>query len=88
MVGAIARFASKNMPVWLHRIAIAKMAANRPQVAFLPLVEDKGSVKPIPQPSLIKTRKLAGNASTTTTTTTTTTATTTTAASTARSETK
>ncbi|KAG0030241.1 hypothetical protein BGZ82_007513 [Podila clonocystis] len=75
MVGAIARFVSKNMPVWLHRIAIARMAANRPQVAFLPLVEDKGSVKSIPQPSLIKSRKLAGNASTTATTTTTTTAT-------------
>jgi len=80
MVGAIARFASRNMPVWLHRIAIAKMAANRPQIAFLPLVEDKGSVKPIPQPSLIKTRKFASNASTTTTTTT--------AASTAKFETK
>ncbi|KAG0346663.1 hypothetical protein BG005_000616 [Podila minutissima] len=75
MVGAIARFASKNMPVWLHRIAIAKMAANRPQVSFLPLVEDKGSVKPIPQPSLIKSRKLAGSVSSTTTTTTATTAT-------------
>ncbi|KAF9426893.1 hypothetical protein BGZ94_005835 [Podila epigama] len=59
LVGSIARFASKHMPVWLNRIAMSKMAAIRPQVAFLPPFEDKGAVKPLPQASMIRTRRMA-----------------------------
>ncbi|KAF9377430.1 hypothetical protein CPB97_010207 [Podila verticillata] len=45
----------RNMPRWLLRLVLIKMVAARPQVSFLPLVEDKGSKKPIYQPSLEKT---------------------------------
>lgn len=37
------------------KLFIRKIAAARPQVSFLPLVEDKGATKPIYQPSLEKT---------------------------------
>ncbi|KAG0365578.1 hypothetical protein BC939DRAFT_524869 [Gamsiella multidivaricata] len=57
--GALVRFTTRRMPKWLWMIALRKMASNRPQVAFLPLVEDKGTVKPTYQPSLYKTRKIA-----------------------------
>ncbi|KAF9214463.1 hypothetical protein BGZ59_003640 [Podila verticillata] len=45
----------RNLPQWLLRLVVTKMVAARPQVSFLPLVEDKGSKKPIYQPSLEKT---------------------------------
>ncbi|KAF8979485.1 hypothetical protein BGZ52_004855, partial [Haplosporangium bisporale] len=45
----------RNLPQWLLRLVVIKMVAARPQVSFLPLVEDKGSKKPIYQPSLEKT---------------------------------
>jgi len=43
------------MPRWLMKRIIVKMVAARPQLSFLPLVEDTGSTKPIYQPSLEKT---------------------------------
>ncbi|KAF9953853.1 hypothetical protein BGZ72_005104 [Mortierella alpina] len=51
------RLLIKNMPARLNKQAQMKSAANRPQVSFLPLVQDNGSVKPAAQPSLQKTRK-------------------------------
>ena len=40
------------MPAWLFQRIQAQTCANRPQVAFLPLHEDTGRVKPALQPSL------------------------------------
>ncbi|KAF9377982.1 hypothetical protein CPB97_009827 [Podila verticillata] len=37
---------------WLWKLSMRKMIANRPQAAFLPLIESRGAVKPTPQPSL------------------------------------
>jgi len=51
------RFVIKNMPARLNKQVQMRGAANRPQVSFLPLVQDNGSVKPAAQPSLQKTRK-------------------------------
>ncbi|KAG0204437.1 hypothetical protein BGX28_003619 [Mortierella sp. GBA30] len=48
----------KVMPSWCWRLLHRKYAANRPQVAFLPLVQDTGSVKPTYQVSLHKTLEL------------------------------
>ncbi|KAI1321059.1 hypothetical protein EDD11_008640 [Mortierella claussenii] len=55
--GRIARFVSRHMPRWLWVMALRRMASNRPQVAFLPRIEDKGTVKPAYQPSLYKTQE-------------------------------
>ncbi|KAF9923896.1 hypothetical protein FBU30_006057, partial [Linnemannia zychae] len=55
---AITRFVMKNIPEWLWKLSLAKMSSNRPQVSFLPLVEDLGTVKSAYQPSLHKTRKI------------------------------
>ncbi|KAF9184637.1 hypothetical protein BGZ51_003221 [Haplosporangium sp. Z 767] len=52
----IARFIARNMPKSIWRVSQSKNAACRPQVSFLPLVEDSGTVKPQYQPSLEKTR--------------------------------
>ncbi|KAF9897787.1 hypothetical protein BX616_004987, partial [Lobosporangium transversale] len=51
----IIRYLTKNMPTWLWNILVKRMLESRPQVSFLPLVEDKGTVPPIYQPSLQKT---------------------------------
>ncbi|KAF9126825.1 hypothetical protein BGW39_006329 [Mortierella sp. 14UC] len=51
-MGKVVRFCTKHLPIWLQRQAMIKMAVNRPQIAFLPRSEDKGSVKPAAQPSL------------------------------------
>ncbi|KAG0342754.1 hypothetical protein BG000_001614 [Podila horticola] len=42
----------KHMPAWLWKRICIKMISARPQAAFLPLVEDLGTVKPMPQRSL------------------------------------
>lgn len=44
----------KNMPAWLNKITMGKMVVNRPQLSFLPKVEDKGTVKALKQPSLLR----------------------------------
>ncbi|KAG0025899.1 hypothetical protein BGZ82_009789 [Podila clonocystis] len=48
----------KKSPLWLWKRIVAKMILSRPQVSFLPLVEDNGTVPPIRQPSLYKTLAL------------------------------
>ncbi|CAO3568910.1 unnamed protein product [Mortierella alpina] len=53
----VMRFVIKNMPARLNKQVQMRGAANRPQVSFLPLVQDNGFVKPAAQPSLQKTRK-------------------------------
>ncbi|KAF9357706.1 hypothetical protein BGX34_009263 [Mortierella sp. NVP85] len=59
--GRIARSMIRNLPKWIWLMTLRKLASNRPQVAFLPLVEDKGNVKPVSQPSLSKTRLFKSN---------------------------
>ncbi|KAF9941388.1 hypothetical protein BGZ65_003968 [Modicella reniformis] len=51
----IIRYITKNMPSWLWRIMLRRMAESRPQVSFLPEVKDGGTVPPKYQPSLAKT---------------------------------
>ncbi|KAF9388186.1 hypothetical protein CPB97_001486 [Podila verticillata] len=57
-MGKVARYAAKNMPVWLQRAAFSRIATNRPQVAFLPLAPDRGQTKAVKQNSLINTQKI------------------------------
>ncbi|KAF9308745.1 hypothetical protein BG003_010679 [Podila horticola] len=45
----------KWLPDWVWKRIITSMAIIRPQASFLPLIEDKPSLKPAPQPSLGKT---------------------------------
>ncbi|KAF9370612.1 hypothetical protein CPB97_002612 [Podila verticillata] len=45
----------KWLPAWVWERIISSMAVIRPQAAFLPLIEDKPSLKPAHQPSLEKT---------------------------------
>ncbi|KAG0378192.1 hypothetical protein BGX24_004534 [Mortierella sp. AD032] len=52
---SMARFVSRNMPEFLWKTKLAKSAADRSQAAFLPLVQDSGTVPPLFQPSLHKT---------------------------------
>ncbi|KAG0332010.1 hypothetical protein BG000_010412 [Podila horticola] len=54
MHGAFVRYTMKNMPAWLNKITMGKMVVNRPQLSFLPKVEDKGTVKALKQPSLLR----------------------------------
>ncbi|KAF9563169.1 hypothetical protein EC968_004977 [Mortierella alpina] len=54
----IVRYMAKNMPDWLWTFSHTKNVANRPQVAFLPLVQDEGTVRPQYQPSLHKTLEI------------------------------
>lgn len=56
-MGKVARYAAKNIPVWLQRAAFSRIATNRPQVAYLPLAPDRGQTKAVKQNSLIKTQK-------------------------------
>ncbi|KAF9302499.1 hypothetical protein BGZ74_005260 [Mortierella antarctica] len=48
----------RRMPAWMFRLIVLRLAAARPQVSFLPLVEDKGTAKIQLQPSLSKTMAL------------------------------
>ncbi|KAK5810292.1 hypothetical protein F5H01DRAFT_38749 [Linnemannia elongata] len=52
---SMARFVSRNMPDFLWKTKLAKSAADRAQAAFLPLIQDSGTVPPLFQPSLYKT---------------------------------
>ncbi|KAF9097756.1 hypothetical protein BGX23_008017 [Mortierella sp. AD031] len=52
----IVRFFAKHMPEWAKRKMLVIIGGNRPQCSFLPLVEDKGSVPPAFQPSLLATK--------------------------------
>ncbi|KAG0029271.1 hypothetical protein BGZ81_003978 [Podila clonocystis] len=51
----LARATMKRMPKWLLKKIMVSMSVSRPQVSFLPLVEDKGQVKALYQASLQKT---------------------------------
>ncbi|KAG0039931.1 hypothetical protein BGZ82_006044, partial [Podila clonocystis] len=55
VTASLSRSLFSHMPKWLLRLVVIKMMAPRPQVSFLPLVEDKGTKKPLYQPSLVKT---------------------------------
>ncbi|KAF9386070.1 hypothetical protein CPB97_004156 [Podila verticillata] len=63
MKAKMTRFVTRHLPAWLWKVILTKMAADRPQVSFLPLVEDNGSLKPKAQPSLQKTISLAAASS-------------------------
>ncbi|KAK3822705.1 MAG: hypothetical protein J3Q66DRAFT_424105 [Benniella sp.] len=54
----IVRFITRNMPGWLWRIMLKRMIDSRPQVSFLPLVKDSGTVPAKYQPSLAKTLEI------------------------------
>ncbi|KAF9901069.1 hypothetical protein BX616_002390, partial [Lobosporangium transversale] len=54
----IARYLTKNMPTCLGNILTKRAIESRPQVSFLPLVEDKGTVPPKYQPSLQRTLEI------------------------------
>ncbi|KAF9129088.1 hypothetical protein BGW39_004487, partial [Mortierella sp. 14UC] len=56
LVGAMVRSASKNMPVWLWRVFLAKAFGNRPQAGFLERVEVKGTAAVNSSPSMDKAR--------------------------------
>ncbi|KAG0342032.1 hypothetical protein BG000_007225 [Podila horticola] len=45
----------KRMPAWLWRRVLIKMCQARPKASFLPLVEDKGTERPLYQASFEKT---------------------------------
>ncbi|KAF9307779.1 hypothetical protein BG003_000217 [Podila horticola] len=55
IVSALSKSLFRHMPEWLIRIVRLKMVAARPQLSFLPLIKDKGSIPPKYQPSLEKT---------------------------------
>ncbi|KAF8985199.1 hypothetical protein BGZ46_005562 [Entomortierella lignicola] len=56
--GDTMRFLAKRMPAWLNKLVLVKVSAMRPQVSFLPLVSDNGTVKPVYQRSLDETLKI------------------------------
>jgi len=52
MSAKIVRLCMKNAPAWIMRKAEIRSISNRPQAAFLPLVEDHGLIPAAHQPSL------------------------------------
>jgi len=56
--GAIIRYISTHMQKWLWAFVLKKGFAYRPQASFLDHVKDTGTVRPIEQPSLIRTKIL------------------------------
>ncbi|KAG0064077.1 hypothetical protein BGZ90_002382 [Linnemannia elongata] len=48
----VTRFCMRNMPQWVFQQGQKRATSNRPQCAFLDLIEDTGSVRPAHQPSL------------------------------------
>ncbi|KAF9923164.1 hypothetical protein BGZ67_010058 [Mortierella alpina] len=55
----IVRFLTKNVPKFLWLVVLKVMAQSRPQVWFLKVAEDRGTVPPIDQPSLRKNLAMA-----------------------------
>ncbi|KAF9414434.1 hypothetical protein BGZ94_000397 [Podila epigama] len=55
---ALYRKMIKRLPMWMWQRIILKMMSQRPQVSFLPPVEEKGLAKTSAQPSLHKTRAI------------------------------
>ncbi|KAF9334058.1 hypothetical protein BG006_002770 [Podila minutissima] len=56
--GKAARYILNNLPKWIIEKAAYDNVRSRPQVSFLPLVEDVGKVPASPQPSLAKTLEI------------------------------
>ncbi|KAG9071547.1 hypothetical protein KI688_005759 [Linnemannia hyalina] len=52
------RFVAKHMPQWLNTKILTRTLSNRSQVSFLPLAEDKGTIRPLYQASYVKTLKI------------------------------
>ncbi|KAF9927651.1 hypothetical protein FBU30_002990 [Linnemannia zychae] len=52
------RFVAKHMPQWLNTKILSKTLSNRSQVSFLPHAEDTGTIRPLYQPSFVKTLKI------------------------------
>ncbi|KAF9115771.1 hypothetical protein BGX30_006173 [Mortierella sp. GBA39] len=48
----VTRYIMRYTPLWVMHKAARRQNTNRPQAAFLPAAEDKGIVRPAPQPSL------------------------------------
>ncbi|KAG0248160.1 hypothetical protein BG011_000413 [Mortierella polycephala] len=62
----IIRYMAKHMPPWMHNASMRMNVMNRPQVSFLPLAKDTGSIRPQYQPSLFKTLEMIRNTNRTT----------------------
>ncbi|KAG0058174.1 hypothetical protein BGZ90_005094 [Linnemannia elongata] len=56
ITGALLRAFTRNMPQWLQRKNAIRGTINRPQLYWLPQIEDTGSVKAAPQPNLWQKR--------------------------------
>ncbi|GJJ72577.1 salicylate hydroxylase [Entomortierella parvispora] len=56
--GALFRMFRRNMPAWLWLRFLKKVVLHRPQASFIAPYEDVGTVPPVPQRSLIKTREI------------------------------
>ncbi|KAG0042626.1 hypothetical protein BGZ83_000246 [Gryganskiella cystojenkinii] len=56
--GIFVRYFFTNLPKWLWLLLLKKKIEYRPQISFLPAVEDLGTVPPAAQPSFIKTRAI------------------------------
>jgi hypothetical protein len=54
--GTLAMWIMKKMPDWFWAIALRRMCRSRPQVGFLPLIANKGSIPAEPSPSAEKAR--------------------------------
>ncbi|KAF9195122.1 hypothetical protein BGZ51_004549 [Haplosporangium sp. Z 767] len=54
--GSLVRMMMNNLPHFIWIMIRAKSSGYRPQISFLPLVEDKGTYRPTYQPSLETTR--------------------------------
>ncbi|KAG0348460.1 hypothetical protein BGZ54_004607, partial [Gamsiella multidivaricata] len=52
LINVVIRFFINRMPVFIWNMVLIRMYGYRPQVNFLPLVPDRGSIKPAPQRSL------------------------------------
>ncbi|KAG0368292.1 hypothetical protein BGX24_002881 [Mortierella sp. AD032] len=58
LTGAIVLLLATRMPLWMWRLALAKLVRYRPQVGFIPAVPLQGSVTPFVSPSEQKARAL------------------------------
>ncbi|KAF9168476.1 hypothetical protein BGX21_011355 [Mortierella sp. AD011] len=56
--GDTMRFLAKHMPAWMNKLVLIKISAMRPQVSFLPLAPDNGTVKKAYQRSLEMTLRI------------------------------
>lgn len=54
--GVTIRYLQRNMPMWVWTMILKKMSLQRPQISFLPRVEDRGTVPAAAQPSFIHTQ--------------------------------